>query len=132
MKLWSKGIFKIFALLAMLCIVGSVFATSVDVSYLNNPQVQKRYYTNLTLNESVKNPEVTPLNLGAAARIIPILATVARLSYNYAKKFAFKFRYQVIYQPNKHTKIAILIWDKKYSLNSAKKLGMGSVQCERW
>jgi len=111
MELWRKGIFKIFALVAMLCILGSVCASSIDISYLNSPQAQiyQRYYTNLTFNESVKNSKVMPSNLGAIRVIIPVLATVARLSYNYAKKFAFKFKYQVLYQPTKHTKIAILI-----------------------
>ncbi|ACX72472.1 conserved hypothetical protein [Methanocaldococcus vulcanius M7] len=39
MKLWSKGIFKIFALVAMLCVVGSVFATSTSLSEVSKKPV---------------------------------------------------------------------------------------------
>ena len=39
MKLWSKGIFKIFALVAMLCVVGSVFAASTSLSEVSKKPV---------------------------------------------------------------------------------------------
>ncbi len=40
MKLWGKGIFKIFALVAMLCIVGSSFATSTSLSEISKKPVK--------------------------------------------------------------------------------------------
>ena len=120
----SKNLLKGFAAVAMLCMVGSIYASSVDISYLNGTQIQlePRCYINPTINESTKNSKVVS-SIAWATRIIPVLATVARLSYNYAKKLAFKFKYKVRYTPNSHTKISIVIWDKKYSEDLAKRMG---------
>ncbi|WP_457613198.1 hypothetical protein [Methanocaldococcus sp.] len=62
MKLWSKGIFKIFALVAMLCVVGSAFATStlsevgkkpVGVEKVNVEKFQEGLVNELNANKDM-------------------------------------------------------------------------------
>ncbi|ADC69971.1 hypothetical protein MFS40622_1294 [Methanocaldococcus sp. FS406-22] len=97
MKLWCKGIFKIFALLAILCVVGSAFATSTSLSEASKKPVEvekidkkvKIYKNKIEINNLVGSTKIKSTISKDFSMMNVILSDD---KYNLKKKYTIKVK----------------------------------------